>query len=146
MGYHASIFANKIAGLRAKRKAVSAPFRWLCITMHAAIIALLVFVSEVITIFGNMVSQAETAMPKVSGAPSISAFTTFNIAGLNILHTMVLPLVIIFTIANALAPTVVDGGSWYKLFFNLAIMAALSGLSLIFLPEMAALLFKSVQL
>jgi len=145
VGYHASIFANKVASLRAKRKAVAVPFRYLCITMHAAVTALLVFVTEVITIFGNMVGQAESAMPKVSGAPSMGAFTSFNIAGLEILHSLVLPLLIVFTIANALAPSIADGGSWYKTFFTLGILAAISGLSMVFLPSIAGMLFQSVK-
>jgi archaeal flagellar protein FlaJ len=145
VGYHAGLFANKVASLRAKRKAVATPFRYLCITMHAAVIALLVFVSEVITIFGNMVGQAEAAMPKVSGAPAMGAFTSFNVEGLGILHQLVLPLVIVFTVANALAPSVCDGGSWYKVFFNLGILCIISGACMVFLPEIAGTLFKSVQ-
>ncbi|MBN1190642.1 MAG: archaellar assembly protein FlaJ [Dehalococcoidales bacterium] len=145
VGYHAGLFANKVASLRAKRKAVATPFRYLCITMHAAVIALLVFVSEVITIFGNMVGEAEAAMPQVSGATTMSAFTSFNVEGLGILHTLVLPLVIIFTVANSLAPSIADGGSWYKTFFNLGVLCIISGGCMVFLPEIAATLFSSVQ-
>lgn len=146
VGYHASLFANKVAMMRARRKSVVSPFRWLCMTMHTAVIALLVFVTEVITIFGNMVGEAESSLPQMSGAPAISAFTSFNIGGLGILHSMVIPLVLIFTVANSLAPTIADGGSWYKVFFNLGIMAAISGLCLAFLPGIAAMLFKSIQM
>jgi flagellar protein FlaJ len=145
VGYHTSIFASKIAMLRARRKSVAIPFRWLCITMHAAVVALLIFVSEVITIFGKMVGEAEAAMPQVSGAPVMSAFTSFNIEGLGALHQLVLPLVIVFTVANAMAPTVVDGGSWYKVFFVLGIMCAISGLCLVFIPEVAATLFSAIK-
>jgi archaeal flagellar protein FlaJ len=146
VGYHASLFANKVAMMRARRKSVVSPFRWLCMTMHAAVIALLVFVTEVITTFGNMVGQAEASIPQVSGAPAMSAFTSFNLAGLNILHTMVLPLVLIFTVSNALAPTIADGGSWYKIFFNLGLMAIISGICMVFLPQIAAMLFSSVKI
>jgi archaeal flagellar protein FlaJ len=146
VGYHASLFANKVAMMRARRKSVVTPFRWLCMTMHAAVIALLVFVTEVITTFGNMVAQAESNLPQMSGAPAISAFTSFNISGLTMLHTMVLPLVIVFTVANSLAPTIADGGSWYKVFFNLGIMSAVSGLCLAFLPEIATMLFSSIKM
>jgi archaeal flagellar protein FlaJ len=146
VGYHASLFASKVALLRAKRKAVTLPFRWLCITMHSAVIALLIFVSEVITIFGTMVGKAEASMPQVTGAPQMSAFTTFNIEGLNILHTMVLPLLIIFTIANSLAPSVAEGGSWYKIFFNLGIMATISGICMLVIPQIAAALFSSIEI
>ena len=65
--------------------------------------------------------------------------------GLGMLHNLVIPLTIIFTIANALAPTIADGGSWYKIFFTMGILSAISGLCLIFLPEVASMLFKTVQ-
>ncbi len=146
VGHHTSLFATRMALLRAKRKAVTMSFKWLSMAMHVAVVALLVFVSEVITIFGGMVTQAENAMPKVSGAPSIGAFTSFNMESLGMLHGLVLPLVIIFTIANAIAPTIADGGSWYKVFFTLGILSAISGICLILLPEVASLLFKTVQM
>jgi archaellum biogenesis protein FlaJ (TadC family) len=85
-------------------------------------------------------------MPQVSGAPSMGAFTSFNMSGLSLLHTMVIPLVIVFTIADALAPYVVEGGSWLKVFFNLSITCVISGLCLIVLPEVANVLFTTVKL
>jgi archaeal flagellar protein FlaJ len=146
VGYHASLFANKVATMRARRKSVAAPFRWLCTVMHAAVIGLLVFVTEVMTVFGDMVSQAQAAIPQVAGSPSISAFTSFNLGGLGLLHTMVLPLVLIFTVADSLAPAIADGGSWYKIFFNLSLMSAISGLCMAFLPNVAVFLFSSVKM
>jgi archaeal flagellar protein FlaJ len=146
VGYHASLFANKVAMMRARRKSVATPFRWLCLTMHAAVIGLLVFVTQVMTVFGKMVTEAQTAIPQVPGSPSVTAFTTFNLGGLGLLQTMVLPLVLIFTVANSLAPTISDGGSWYKVFFNLGIMSAISGLCLAFLPGIATMLFSSVKI
>ncbi len=145
-GYRASLFANKIAMLRARRRTVSFPFRWLCIAMHAAVTVLLIFITEVMGIFGGLVARAEEAMPKVSGAPSVGVFTTFNFSGLELMNSMVLPLVIIFTIANALAPSIADGGSNYKILYNLGITAAISGASLVFLPAVAGMLFKSIQM
>ncbi|MDP2931355.1 MAG: hypothetical protein Q8O05_02510 [Chloroflexota bacterium] len=145
-GYHASLFASRVSRLRARRKTVSMPFQWLCIAMHTAIVALLIFITEVIIIFGGMVEKAQTSMPNISGAPSISSFTTFNFAGLELMHSMVLPLVVVFTVANALAPAIADGGSRYKILYNLGITAAISGLSLIFLPAMAGILFSSIEM
>ncbi len=145
-GYQASLFANKIAMLRARRKTVAGPFLWLCLAMHASVVVLLVFITEVIMTFAGMVAKAEEVMPSLSGGPSISAFTSFNLAGLEMMHQLVLPLVLIFTVANALAPMFADGGSKYKVLFNLGITAAISGISLVALPSMAAALFQSVQM
>ena len=145
-GYQASLYADKISLLRARRKTVSGPFRWLCLAMHASVVVLLVFITEVIMAFAGMIAKAEETLPQVSGSPTLGAFTSFNISGLELLHNLVLPLVVIFTVANAIAPAIADGGSWYKILHNLSFTAAISGACLIFLPAMAGALFKSVQM
>ncbi len=144
-GYHASLYANRISMLRARRKTVSSPFTWLCMAMHSAVVSLLIFIAEIITIFGEMVKQATQVMPKVAGAPSVSSFASFNFSGLELMHTLVLPLVVIFTLANAIAPSIADGGSRYKILYNLGLTAVISGGSLLLLPKMAAALFSNVK-
>lgn len=144
-GYHASLFASKLALLRDKRKTISSPFRWLCIAMHSAVVLLLVFITEAVSIFGSMVAGAQKEIPKLSGSAAMSAFGSFNFAGLEVMHSLVLPLIVIFSIANALAATIADGGSKYKIFYNLAITASVSGVALIFLPEVAGVLFQTVR-
>ncbi len=145
-GYQSSLYASKISMLRARRRTVSTPFQWLCIAMHGATVVLLVFITHIITIFGKMVAKASQAMPKISGAPSVAGFTSFNFSGLELLTSMVLPLVLIFTIANAMAPSIADGGSRYKFFFNLSITALLSGACLTLLPRLANMLFSSIKM
>ena len=146
-GYHASLFANRVAMLRASRKTTSTPFRWLCITMHAAVVALLVFIIEVISKFGTLVANAEKDMPNTStsGAPAMTSFTSFNFSGLQLIHSFVIPLVLVFTVADAFAPSIVDGGSKYKFLYNLGITAAISGAALIFLPKVTGMLFNNLK-
>jgi archaeal flagellar protein FlaJ len=144
-GQHAAAYASRIALLRARRRTVAGPFRWLCIVMHGAVIVILVFITEVIVAFGNMVSTAQDAMPKVSGAPAISSFSSFNLTGLETMQHLVIPLVLIFTVANAIVPAVADGGSKYKILANLGITAAISGVCLLVLPVLAGTLFTSVS-
>ncbi len=145
-GYHASLFADKISMLRARRKTVSAPFQWLCITMHASVVVLLIFITEVITMFGGLLIDANETMPSISGAPSMSTFSSFNFSGLELMQTLVLPLVIVFTLANAIAPSIADGGSRYKILYNLGITAGISGISLVLLPIMANMMFSSIKI
>jgi len=144
-GQQASLFASKISLLRARRRTVAYPFRWLCIAMHASVVVLLVFVTEVILAFANMVAKAQETMPSVSGAPSVSSFSSFNLSGLEIMHGMVMPLVLIFTVANAIVPSLAEGGSKYKILNNLGIMALISGGSLMLLPLVADALFQTVS-
>ena len=143
-GYQTSLYASRISLLRARRKTASGPFRWLCLAMHASVILLLVFITEVIIAFANMVAKAQEAMPSsISGAPALSTFTSFNISGLDLMHSLVIPLVLIFTAANAIAPSMAEGGSKYKILYNLGFTAAVSGISLILLPILAQILFNS---
>lgn len=145
-GYHASLFAAKIALLRAQRRTITSPFRWLCLTMHAAVTMLLVFITEVIAIFGGMIFTAQESMPETPGGSSVSAFGSFNLAGLEFMQNMVIPLLLVFTLANALAPTIADGGSRWKVLYDLGITGAISGGSLVCLPGLAAMLFSSIQM
>lgn len=143
-GQHAAAYANRIALLRAKRRTISGPFRWLCVTMHTAVVIILVFITEVIVAFGGMVNTAQETLPKVAGAPSLSSMSSFNLSGLELMHHMVLPLVLIFTVANAIVPSLAEGGSKMKIFSNLGLTALISGAALIILPAMANTLFQSV--
>lgn len=145
-GYQSSLFASRIALLRARRKCVSDPFRWLCLAMHTAVVVLLIFITEVISSFAGMVTRAEATMPRMGGGPSMASFTSFNISGLEYMHNLVLPLVIVYTVANAVAPALAEGGSKYKMLFNLSLTAMVSGVSLAVLPRAAKLLFASVPM
>lgn len=144
-GQHAAAFANRVALLRARRRTVSGPFRWLCVTMHAAVVIILVFITEIIVAFGGMVNTAQNSMPSVEGAPSLTSFSSFNLSGLGLMHHMVVPLVLIFTVANAIVPTLAEGGSKIKIFNNLGITSLISGVALIILPILARTLFASVS-
>ncbi len=135
---------SKVAMLRARRKTVSSPFGWLCVAMHGAIVVLLVFITEVVGTFATMVAKASASMPKIAGAPSMGAFVSFNFAGLELMRSIVLPLVIVFTVANALAPSIADGGSRYKFLYGLGITSLISGVCLIILPMFARKLFSGV--
>jgi flagellar protein FlaJ len=144
-GQQAAFYADKVALLRARRRTVSMPFRWLCLTMHASIVIILVFITEVIVAFGGMVGRAQEVMPQVPGAPSISSLSSFNLSGLDMMHNLVIPLVLVFTIANAITPSLAEGGSKYKILSNLGMTAAISGISLLALPALAETLFQSVS-
>jgi flagellar protein FlaJ len=133
-GQHAAMFANRLALLRARRRTVAGPFKWLVFVMHAAIVIILVFITEVIAAFGGMVAQAQSSMPQVSGAPAMSSFTSFNLSGLELMQSLVVPLVIVFTIADAIVPAMAEGGSKYKILNNLGFTAAISGIALLVLP------------
>jgi len=144
-GQQSANFANRISLLRARRRTISGPFRYLCITMHICVVLILVFITEVIVAFGGMVMSAQDNIPTVSGAPTLSSLSSFNLTGLELMHNMVMPLVLIFTVANAIVPSLAEGGSKYKVLSNIGITAVISGLALLILPELSTALFTSVS-
>jgi archaeal flagellar protein FlaJ len=144
-GRHASMYADRLALLRARRRTVAGPFRWLVVVMHACVVLILVFITDVIVSFGGMIAQAQANLPTNNAGYTIDSFASFNLSGLDVMQHMVVPLVLIFTFANALVPVLAAGGSKYKFFSNLGITATISGLFLIFLPKMADQLFASVS-
>jgi archaellum biogenesis protein FlaJ (TadC family) len=144
-GQQAAAYANRVALLRARRRTIAGPFRWLCFTMHTSVVIILVFITEVIVAFGTMLSTAQDTMPKISGAPALSSFSSFNLSGLEIMHNMVIPLVLVFTVANSIVPSIAEGGSKFKILNNLGMTAAISGICLLVMPVLADTLFTSVS-
>lgn len=144
-GYQSSLFATKIALLRSQRRIVSSSFSWLIILMHGANVVLLVFISQVIGIFGGLVIQAQEAMPNLSGG-SMGNFTTFNMGGMDLLQALVIPLVLVFTLANGLAPSIVEGGSKAEALRTMGLTAGVTGMALLALPIMANSLFASIEM
>jgi archaellum biogenesis protein FlaJ (TadC family) len=49
-------------------------------------------------------------------------------------------------VANAIAPYIADGGSRYKILFNLGLTATVSGVSLVILPRIANMLFSGIKI
>ncbi|HEX77528.1 MAG TPA: archaellar assembly protein FlaJ [Dehalococcoidia bacterium] len=145
VGNRASLYAMKIALLRAKRRLVSSTFGWLSIPMHGAIGGLLVFIVEVMGIFGRTVQgMMPTGSPGAfSGLPATRLFT-FHLEDLQLLNWLVILVLVVLTGANAFAAKAADGGHPYKLFYYLSIMLAISGGCLIFIPRLATMIFTTV--
>lgn len=143
-GNRASSYAVQIDSLRQRRRLISKPFGGLTFVMHGAVILLLVFVTEVMTTFGMMISGVEADIPGAASSSAIGGYFSFNFAGLELLKTMLIPVIMVLTVVNALTPKVVDGGHKCKFFYNLSITMAISGLALILVPRFAVIIFGSV--
>jgi flagellar protein FlaJ len=147
VGSRTSFFALRIALLRAKRTLISSSFRWLSFLMHAATIGLLVFVVEIMTTFGEAIESIKEALPGTSMPSSIPSLGfSFNFTGLELLQDLSVPVILVFTIVNALAPQVTDGGHKYKFFYYLGITLAISGALLIYVPKMAGMVFGVISI
>ncbi|MBT4512733.1 MAG: hypothetical protein HOC20_11055 [Chloroflexi bacterium] len=142
-GNRASAYAVKIDSLRQRRRLISKPFGGLTFVMHAAVIVLLTFVTEVMLMFGSMISGVEADIPGASSS-AIGGYFSFNFAGLQLLNTLLIPVILVLTVVNALTPKVVDGGHKFKLFYNLSITMSISGIAMIMVPHFAIMIFGSV--
>jgi len=143
-GNRASSYSVTLSLLRAQRKMISRPFSWLVFCMHGAVLLLMVLVTEVMNQFGSMVGQLEQDIPGATGSSSIGSYFTFSFAGIQLLNTLVLPVILVLTVVNAMAPKIVDGGHNYKLFYYLSITMGISGTLMIVIPYATMILFGAV--
>jgi len=143
-GNRASSYAVQIDSLRQRRRMISKPFGGLTFVMHGAVILLLVFVTEVMSTFGMMISGIEAEIPGAATSSAIGGYFSFNFAGLELLKQLLIPVILVLTIVNALTPKVVDGGHKCKFFYNLSITMSISGLALIMVPRFAVVIFGSI--
>ncbi|MFA4835245.1 MAG: hypothetical protein WC749_04150 [Dehalococcoidia bacterium] len=144
-GKRASAYTVRLDLLRKRRRLITKPFGMLTFAMHGAVLLLLVFVSEVMTRFGSMILNIESDIPgSASSSSAIGGYFSFNFAGLQLLTSLLMPVIIILTVVNAVAPKVADGGHKCKLFYNLAITMCMSGACLLTVPYLVSIIFGSV--
>jgi len=158
VGQICSDYAQTVTGLRAKLYLASSTFSYLTIPMHATTTFILVFVLHIITGFNNRLSSVDISDASASsqnaldnagaqvqvGDPSgvtgsISIFQDQDLTGVT---AIIIFVVIILTIANALAPKFASGGSDLKIASYLSIMCLISGFILGVVPPMTAGIFS----
>ena len=145
VGKASSMFAMKIVFLRAKRALVSQSFTWLCITMHAVLVSLMVFIHQIMVIFSEAFQslEVEGTSETLTDIPFTAPFAGSQ---LDLLQSVTIALILIFCGANAFAIKATQGGHNYKFIFYLSIMLAISGLVLVFVPQIASMIFSSLPM
>jgi archaellum biogenesis protein FlaJ (TadC family) len=146
VGNQSSMFAMKIALLRAKRRSVSAGFSYLCIAMHATLAILLVGIYQVMLNFSKAIEGMSVDTGDMEGISQLPTLQFFMSKGgqLQTLGSMVVAMLIMLTIANAVAIKVTEGGHNYKYLFYLGVTLTISGFSLLLVPSTVAGLFNIV--
>jgi flagellar protein FlaJ len=148
VGNLSSSFAMKIALLRGKRKAVSAGFYYLCITMHATMALLLVGIYQIMWSFSQAMQKMQGAttgqgMNAISQLPTFAFFA--NSGGqLQLLYMMSTAMLLMLTIVNPAAVKVVEGGHNYKYFYYLAVTMIITGAAMILVPGLVKGMFSSL--
>jgi archaellum biogenesis protein FlaJ (TadC family) len=148
VGNLSSSFAMKIALLRGKRKAVSAGFYYLCVTMHATMALLLVGIYQIMSSFSQAMQKMQGAttgqgMNAISQLPTFAFFA--NSGGqLQLLYMMSTAMLLMLTVVNPAAVKVVDGGHNYKYFYYLAFTMVITGAAMILVPGLVKGMFSSL--
>jgi flagellar protein FlaJ len=143
VGNRSSIIAMSLDFLRAKRAQVSSSFVILVLGMHVALVALLLFVTQVINIFSNTVEGVYDQAVASAPMSAVQIFS-FSFNNVHMLGTLVVPVILALAGANAFAIKAADGGNKYKLYNYLAVTLGVSGAMLVFVPIIAAKIFSSI--
>ena len=150
-GKTAAFFSAEISILREKRSLVSQTFGYLTVPLHASMVGLLIFIVNVMQLFAeSMLSDTDAVDPTASGAAipdiaSSSGFNTFanvNFEFLNIIITMV---VVVFTIANAVAPWAASGGHRMRAGYQIGVMMVVSGICMTIIPPLSRMIFTTIS-
>jgi len=143
VGERSSLVAMTLDFLRAKRGQVSSSFTFLAIGMHAALVALLVFVVQVIMLFAGVVEGVYTEAVAEAQTKSVEVFS-FSFDSVRLLEVLALPCILVLSVTNAFAIKAADGGSRYKIFVYLGLTLGLSGMGLVIVPMLANRIFSTI--
>jgi flagellar protein FlaJ len=137
--------------LRMKRDVESSQFTTLVLPLHASMLAILLCVSQVLVIFSNLLGgmmanfgATEGALSNIPGIGSLG-FGMFTGLSPELMHSYVLIITIIITIASIVACKIVKGGAYYRYFYYGSIFSILSGVILISVPFLIGLILNVAQ-
>jgi flagellar protein FlaJ len=150
-GKTAAFFSSEISLLREKRSLVAQTFGYLTVPLHASMVGLLVFIVNVMQLFAEtMLSDTDSVDPSASGAaiPDIadtSGFNTFANVNFEFLDIIITAVVVVFTIANAVAPWAASGGHRMRVGYQLGVMMIVSGTLLTIIPPLSRMIFETIS-
>ena len=136
-----------IAILRAKRKLVSTGFVKLVIPLHAAMTGILMFIYRIMFSFNNALAammkehSAEVGGAAASMPTGMGFFNIGKVTDLTFIANYVTIIILVITIANALATKFAVGGSNYTLCFYASILFFISAVILFTIPIFANAVF-----
>ena len=143
----ASEFALKIYLLRQDRKLVSTTFSFVAIPLHAVLMGILFFITEVVVVFGDQLNsvQQQSLEGGVAAEAGVSDALLFASPALGFLPVFVGSVALMLTAANSFAPYAAGGGHKLKLCLYAAIMMIISGVSMMLVPALVQAVFTSVS-
>ncbi len=150
VGNAASMFASKIAFLRASRSMVASTFKWLILPLHSAMVGLMLFIPEIIKLFTLKIAEAQASLSEggstniPNSSISVDQLFSFGNVDLGLITALVTLVVLVLTAANAFAPKAAEGGHPIKTMYNLGILLFITGALMILVPLFAQSIFSSI--
>lgn len=147
VGSLAAAFAQKVSLMRASRALVANTFVFVVVPMHAALLGILLFVTEVVRVFGGKIAdvQGESLDSDLVREAGVGNAILYSSPDMHMISILLVSTIIMLTIANAFAPYAASGGHRFKLFIYASLMMAISGISMLVVPLVVDNLFKSVS-
>jgi flagellar protein FlaJ len=146
VGDLASSFGQKVALLRASRSMVANSFSFVVVPMHAALLGIILFVTEVVLIFGSKISevQSQNLDSDLIAEAGVSNAIVFAAPDAAFIRLLVVVSILMLTAANSFAPYAAGGGHRYRIFHYAVVMMVISGVSMLAVPAIVQGLFSSV--
>jgi flagellar protein FlaJ len=146
VGGQAAAFALKVSQLRQTRSMIANTFAFVVIPMHAALVAILLFVTEVVRVFGDKITEVQGANldSETVRQAGVSGAITFAAPNMGFIALLVSIMIILLTAVNSFAPYAASGGHKYNIFRHAVIMMIISGVMMIIVPAAVQHLFQSV--
>jgi flagellar protein FlaJ len=147
VGKLAAEFAQKVSLLRQTRGLVANTFMFVVVPMHAALLAILLFVTEVMKIFGHQLAsvQDENLNSDIVQEAGVSGFITFANPNFTLISVFVTIAIVLLTVANSFAPYAAGGGHKFKFFLFASVMMLMSGIAFLVVPPIVQGLFAKVS-
>jgi len=146
VGSLASTFAQKVALQRSTRKLVATTFAWVVVPLHAVLLSIMLFITEVMRIFGAELAkvQDQSLNSDIMSEAGVSNMLLYSAPNMHFISLFVGMMILVLTAANTFAPYAAGGGNRYKLCLFAAIMMFMSGIAIIVVPAMVSVLFQNI--
>ena len=161
VGEICSDYALQVSELRESRRLTSATFSYLSVPMHATVVFILVFVFQIVSVFSSKLSEVSSKMKEgafstdtvntsatvppginlPAGGDMTGGLDMFATQDIGTLGGIIVFVIVVLTIANALAPKFAAGGSHLMITAYLSIMCLASGGLMFIIPLFTEALF-----
>lgn len=141
-----SDFALKIWLLRADRKLVSSTFSFVVLPLHAVLLAILLFITEVVLVFSEQLSAVQLSNEETDllSQAGVANAIPLQFGGVGFIPMFVATVAIFITASNSFAPYAATGGHRLKLCLFTAVMLIVSGVTMFVVPHVVHGLFENI--